>query len=146
MYWRSNSWKQNIYNTKTNTLCLFSISINSKPNKANIYNKSTLMIGVESIILTHTIQTYLSATTTILVQMWDLNSGSATSKNAMISFIIVLMLFSFIKAKESSKARRWMEISFSLRQSRIVVRWRCTALWSTWTVLRRVLRATYLYR
>ena len=69
-----------------------------------------------------------SAATSELVAIKALNSGSAISRKARTSFMMVLMLFLLMREKESSSARRRMETSFSLRQSRMVVRWRWTAL------------------
>ena len=69
-----------------------------------------------------------SAATRELVAMNDLNSGSATSRKANTSFMMVRMLFLLTRAKESSSARRRIETSLSFRQSRMVLRCRWTAL------------------
>ena len=86
--------------------------------------------------------TYFSVTSSKLVHMYALNSGSALSRNARISFTMLRILLLSIKANESSSDRRWRDMSFSLRQSRMVFLCLCTALLSILTVLSSVLRAT----
>ena len=85
-----------------------------------------------------------SAAKLICVVMPSLNSLSATSKNARSSRIRTRTFCSLINAYESSRARRRIDISPSLRQSKMMFRCRKTAFVSIDTTLLRVFSATYL--
>jgi len=85
-----------------------------------------------------------SAARDIWVVMPNLNSLSATSRKASSSRMRIRILDSLISAYDSSSARRRIEISLSRRQSRMILRCRCTALVSIDTTLLSVFRATYL--
>ena len=76
--------------------------------------------------------------------MPNLNSLSATSRKASSSRMRIRTLDSLISAYDSSSARRRMEMSLSRKQSRMMLRCRCTALVSIDTTLLSVFRATYL--
>lgn len=87
---------------------------------------------------------YRSAAINIWVVIACLNSVSAISRNARSSRIKGRTLSELIRAKERSSARLRMEMSGSRRHSRIVFRWRWTALGSRETTLFSVFNATYL--
>lgn len=84
-----------------------------------------------------------SAAIIMLLLHTALNSASAVLRNTSSSFTIDLMFVLLMRAKQSSMARFLMVTSGSLRHSRMVARWRCTAVPSTLTVLRSVFSATY---
>ena len=86
---------------------------------------TTLMSSVSTVsICQRLLGLCFSAATRALVAIYDLKSASAKSKKLIISFIMVRILFLLIRANDSSRARRRIEISLSLRQSRMVVRCR----------------------
>ena len=64
--------------------------------------------------------THFSATVSTLETMYALNSGSQTSRKASSSLTMEQMFASLMRAKESSSARRRIDMSFSFRQSKMV--------------------------
>ena len=92
----------------------------------------TAMMTLRSVSMCHLmLGANCSAAVTHLDEHTALNSGSAFSRNARSSFIIVRTLPALTSAKESCMALRLMVMSSSLRHSRMVVRCLCTA-WLSW--------------